>query len=157
MRVIYRFLLSMPQWGITPLFFLFLLFIPNMIGNVIITVVPSLSDIPNIPELDSFYLKVIMVLIVAPILETIVFQLILFSILKYIFHLRTITILALSSIIFGVVHCYNVLYIIVACVAGFLFMFLFIILNKRNLHPLLITILVHFLLNAITAVYDTQI
>lgn len=152
MKTIYRFFLSQPLYLVVIYFFLLALLLPNSLGNILELLFSTL-EAPNPHIFDSEIKEFFSLLVLAPVLETIIFQMLVYSFLRYILKFRTITILILSAIIFGISHCYDIVYVIVAAVMGFLFMFLYIILNKREFYPLLITILTHSMLNLITFIY----
>jgi len=85
-------------------------------------------------------------LLIAPVLETIIFQTLFF--LAFIRFRINIWVIVLSSgIIFGLIHNYSVFYIIDATLIGFTFMYLYILRAEINNKPFISTVAAHLTMN----------
>nr|WP_244525460.1 CPBP family glutamic-type intramembrane protease [Bacillus sp. 166amftsu] len=92
---------------------------------------PSQAN-PSINE--SIIEHIFLVLIIAPFLETILFQKILFFILQITPYIseRNILIILISSIIFGLNHQFDITYIIAATLMGLVFNYSYFIYQQKN-------------------------
>ncbi len=108
-------------------------------------------------ENSSFFL--ISILIIAPLIETSVFQLLIKYLLDFTL-LRSIRNKGLyysfiSGILFGLTHIYSVVHIMKACLGGFFFMFFFlkVLKNKNKTHAFLFITITHSAWNLFVWVY----
>jgi len=85
----------------------------------------------GIDEFDSFKEKVFLVLVFAPIFETIVFNLILNEIFFKLFG-KAVYAIILSSILFGLIHYYSWTYVISTFLAGLVFNGFYFWIRKQN-------------------------
>lgn len=90
---------------------------------------PGLSD-NNTNDwgmLEKFFLKVVL----APILETLIFQALIIELLLY-YQVRALYSIPIAAAIFAAAHYYNPVYAIVTSFAGLLYAYYYYILQKRN-------------------------
>lgn len=90
-------------------------------------------------------------LILAPILETLFFQSIFYSIYKY-FKLNKWVIIMISSIAFGIFHNYSLFFIIQTSIVGAVFMYMYILRGNINKNPFISTVFAHFALNLVVTI-----
>lgn len=108
------------------------------------------------PELTSTGLRFsslieefIIVVIVAPILETIIFQYLIIETLLNL-KLATLPCVIISALLFGVSHWYNLAYVIVLTIVGFIFAYYYVALRHQSYYnKLTLVILLHALSNSI--------
>lgn len=107
----------------------------------------SLSDKPGIRE-GNIYFQAIAMVILAPILETIVFQFLPYITLIYFDFLkeRKWLVITISALIFGFTHYYSPLYILHTTCLGALFMYVYIMRQQKQ-DSLAVVCLVHILKN----------
>lgn len=108
---------------------------------------PSLTD--NASNDYSVWETFILSVIFAPILETLIFQYALIELLLKT-RLRPIFVVAISALLFGVNHHYNLVYILVMTVIGFLFALYYMMLRAQGgWNKILLVVLLHALWNLI--------
>jgi membrane protease YdiL (CAAX protease family) len=90
--------------------------------------------------------------VVAPLLETVLFQQLLFKLLHR-FKLKHIWIVVIGGLMFGFAHSYNVMYVIDAFFGGMILMSCYILRIRK--HPFLITCIVHALFNFIALMLNS--
>ena len=96
---------------------------------------------------SSLLEELVAVVIVAPVLETIIFQFIIIEALLKL-KLETLPCIIISALLFGVSHWYNLAYVGVATVVGFVFAYYYLALrHQRNYNKLTLVILLHALSN----------
>lgn len=95
----------------------------------------------EIPSNELFF----MVVVFAPIIETLIFQYLLFSLLIQMRIKNTLIIVLLMSVAFSIAHWYHLLYLVAAFVNGFFLNYFYVYVNKyRNeLIAVLLTIALH--------------
>ena len=86
----------------------------------------------------------ILVVVIAPILETFLFQYLPYLYLK---KYNTIYTIILSSILFGLSHSYSIIYIIYGLTVGMLFISAFFYSIKKYLQPFWLVAFCHFIYN----------
>lgn len=85
-------------------------------------------------------------LIIAPLVETLVFQTLFFYFFKK-FNIHKWIIVLLSAIAFGAYHNYSIFYMIHTGITGFVFMYMYIVRAEMDNKPFLSTATAHFTLN----------
>lgn len=114
-------------------------FVGNLAGNTVIHNESFLID-------KSYFYKFNIKVLVAPFLETLIFQFLIIEFLFAIFKNYFICIV-ISSLIFGILHFFNshnLIYTLAAIITGFLFASIYIISkNRKDLNAFLIVMLVH--------------
>jgi len=92
--------------------------------------------------------KIIVIMIIAPILETLIFQHILYILLKKIKIKNDIICIIIMSLIFSQVHWYNWLYVIMTFIGGLILNSFYIKINNNTpKYSYAITVLFHALFN----------
>jgi membrane protease YdiL (CAAX protease family) len=92
--------------------------------------------------------RIIIIIIIAPILETLIFQHILYLILKKIKIKNDTVCIIIMSLIFSQVHWYNWLYVIMAFFGGLILNSFYATINKRTpKYSYILTVLFHALFN----------
>ncbi|MGH1163298.1 CPBP family glutamic-type intramembrane protease [Bacillus mycoides] len=111
---------------------------------LLMTIISFLITIPlnlflppsqNYPSMNESIIEhIFLVLIIAPFLETILFQKVTFFILQLIPYIseRNILIILISSIIFGLSHQFDITYIIAATLMGIVFNYSYSIYQEKN-------------------------
>lgn len=105
----------------------------------------STSGQGGVDEFESFQEKVMLVLFVAPVFETLVFNLLLNEVFfKYIKNIYVC--IVLSSLLFGLIHYYSLTYVLFAFLAGLIFnrFYFWIRFEKGILTATLCVLLLHF-------------
>jgi len=108
---------------------------------------PTLTDSPL--KNESLIGKFILIVIMAPIVETIIYQ---FAIIEIGFRLklRPLLCILISSLAFGFSHWYNPVYVFVTTVVGFIFAYYYIGLRPQNYtNRVVFVVLLHALSNLI--------
>lgn len=90
-------------------------------------------------------------LIIAPVIETLVFQTLFFAIYKR-FKIKRELIVLSSGLAFGFLHNYSIFYIINAAIIGFIFMYFYILRSEADEKPFISNVLAHSLSNAIVII-----
>jgi hypothetical protein len=100
-------------------------------------------------NIDGIWGIVIKGLIVAPLIETLVFQRFVYYLFTKISYLnnKNILICILSGVLFGLSHYYSLYYIILAVIIGFVLMYAYLIHIKQMRKSFWIVVVIHFLLN----------
>ncbi len=93
-------------------------------------------------------------LVIAPIIETLLFQSLFFFAYKHLKINKWIVIIA-SSLTFSAIHDYSIFYIIDTALIGFVFIFFYILRYEYNKNGYLSTVVAHFMINffAIIAIF----
>ena len=96
---------------------------------------------------DSLFEEFALVVVLAPILETILFQ----FLPAYFFTKRIgrIGVILLSSFLFGISHFYNFSYMIFGIIIGLMFILGYYYSDKKNVNPILCVFFAHFTYNII--------
>ncbi len=95
---------------------------------------------------QNFYEEFILVVIIAPIIETYLFQHLLIKIIELKLNKRNL-ILPICSIVFGLLHLYNLVYFFKACISGFLYSFLYLSIREKKSNPIYYVFLCHSVYN----------
>ena len=87
------------------------------------------------------------ILIFAPIVETALYQTLIFKLTKWC-RFNNITIVLISAVCFGLMHYYSLLYMISTFFTGSILMYVYILRSEYNNKPYWSVTLAHFMLNA---------
>ena len=90
-------------------------------------------------------------LILAPIVETLLFQALFFSIFKK-FKMKRWIIVLISGIAFGTIHNYSLFYMIGTVPIGFIFMYMYILRAEMDNKPFASTMIAHSTINLIVII-----
>ena len=140
-----------------PLFFT--VFILESVFSVITSFFATLYDpeITNIFEGLNLSLAEIFILtvIIAPLIETFIFQ---YLIIEFLFRFKKIKvniIILISVLAFGCSHYYNLIYVLVMCVVGFIFASYYLYLKIKEIrYPFLYICSLHALCNFLVFILD---
>jgi|LakMenE18May11ns_1017448.scaffolds.fasta_scaffold9717405_3 hypothetical protein len=140
---------SFPKKPLIKTFFItsFIVILLNIIISFIFDKITTIFDLEFKSDSLTFESKkeeFILVVIIAPILETLLFQYIPYFYLKKYNAIYTILI---SSILFGLSHAYSIIYIIYGLTVGMLFISAFFYSIKKYLHPFWLVVFCHFIYN----------
>ena len=106
-----------------PLFFT--VFIFDSVFSLLTSFLVSLYDpkITEIPFLEEFSLAEIFTItvIIAPLVETFIFQYLIIEFLLRFKKIKVNIIIFVSALAFGLVHDYNFIYVLVMCITGFIY------------------------------------
>jgi membrane protease YdiL (CAAX protease family) len=127
----------------TSFFVIFLNIIISMIFDKITTFY-HLEFKSNSVPFQSKTEEFVLVVFIAPILETLIFQYLPYFYLK---KYRDIYTLLISSILFGLAHAYSIIYIIYGFAVGLLFISAYYYSIKKNVNPFLLVAFSHFIYN----------
>ncbi|TAE39812.1 MAG: CPBP family intramembrane metalloprotease [Sphingobacteriales bacterium] len=142
------------------LFFTALTFLAPFITIVINLVLKYLFRI-DLPEIinpfngNNFLIKFFFVCILAPVLETYVFQYFFYEL--FLFKKKHWPALIFSSALFGLSHFYNPMYVVNTFFIGLVLGLSYIIAKKRKTNPILLTIIIHGLHNFIIIVVEVLV
>lgn len=89
----------------------------------------------------------ISILVLAPIVETALFQTLIYKLTKWC-RFNNITIVLISAVCFGLMHYYSLLYMISTFFTGGILMYVYILRSEYNNKPYWSVTLAHFMLNA---------
>ncbi|PKM68122.1 MAG: hypothetical protein CVU95_05630 [Firmicutes bacterium HGW-Firmicutes-2] len=105
---------------------------------------PEFEDIPLV-------LMILIVVVIGPIWETIVYQLLIIRQLKkrIFFKNRSSLTILVSALVFGAVHIYSIYYMFYAFIIGFLFAYTFVIYEEKKASAFWVTMAIHGLRNGI--------
>ena len=140
-----------------PLFFM--IFILDLVFHSITSFFATLYDpeITEIPFLEGLSLAEIFTItvIIAPLIETFIFQ---YLIIEFLFRFKKIKlniIILVSALAFGLVHDYNFIYVLVMCITGFIFASYYLYLKIKDVKfPFLYTSSLHALSNFIAFILN---
>lgn len=94
-------------------------------------------------KFEEFFL----VVLIAPVIETYLFQHLIIKFLEKKIS-STIYILLICSLVFGLMHTYNIVYFFKACISGFLYSLLYLIIKQyKNKNPILYVVICHSIYN----------
>lgn len=146
-----KFLMSINRWLIMSL--ALLLVITTLVITTLITGVNALNN-PNLSYLEGFPLPgaLIALVVVAPILETLVFQVFIYwSISKLIANKKYFctTYLIASSLLFAASHYYSIAYVFYAICCGLVLSGNYFIFKERKENAFVFTVLIHGVFNFI--------
>ena len=140
-----------------PLFFtvFFVDFIFSLlIGSLVILYDPKALDIPFIENFSSAKLFTITV-IIAPLIETFIFQ---YLIIEFLFRFKKIKIniiILVSALAFGFAHNYNFFYVLIICISGFIYASYYLYLKIKGIKfPFLYICSLHALSNFLVFILD---
>ena len=127
------------------LFFLFSRILPLIFGGIL-----DLLDIPedDFIERDYFNIfRVFSVVVIAPLLETLIFQSLAYRFISRInfFRKHKVWIIIVSALIFGIVHSYSISYMVFGFIVGCVFMYAYIL--RIGKKPYWTVVAIHLLLN----------
>ncbi|MCF8018512.1 MAG: CPBP family intramembrane metalloprotease [Vallitaleaceae bacterium] len=105
---------------------------------------PEFEDIP-------LALMILIVVVIAPIWETLVYQLLIIRQLKKLifFKRRSSLTILISALVFGAVHIYSIYYMFYAFIIGLLFAYTFVIYEDKKASAFWVTMAIHGLKNGI--------
>ena len=102
---------------------------------------PASSDISIFNENDTLISKVVLLFIIAPVIETFVFQKLPFLFLRK--YLNNSVIIIISALLFSLAHIYSIRYVIFTFILGVFFAYFYYLrLNKK---PYITIVIVHAL------------
>ena len=140
-----------------PLFFtvFFVDFIfSSLIGFLVTLYDPKALDIPFLEGLSLAEIFTITV-IIAPLIETFIFQ---YLIIEFLFRFKKIKlniIILVSALAFGLAHNYNFFYVLVICISGFIYASYYLYLKIKNIKfPFLYISSLHALWNFLALILD---
>ncbi|MDQ6477421.1 type II CAAX prenyl endopeptidase Rce1 family protein [Dyadobacter sp. LHD-138] len=127
-------------------------------NNLIFLVLQQENVLVNpVIEGQNIYIKLIMSLILAPIIETFIFFLLPFKTLKY-FKWQYLSFskcfVLIASILFAFNHCFNFVYFLSSCFGGVLMAIFYLISDKRAENSYLNTTILHSLYNAFVILFN---
>ncbi len=143
----YKFLLKRSK---TFLFFfllitLYIFPIPILYISHLIQGKKSMTELPVTGLSDAF-----IAIIIIPVVETLIFQTLIFYICKEKLKIRNfLLIVFLSAFAFGIYHFYDLTYILYGFTSGVVFALGYGIFRRINFHPILIVSLAHAIVNGI--------
>ena len=108
---------------------------------------PSLTDNPVVTE--SLVGNFILMVIIAPLIETLIYQ---FAIIEIGFRLKFHPLLSIiiSALAFGLSHHYNIVYVLITTVSGFIYAYYYTALRPQNYtNRFVLVALLHSLFNLI--------
>lgn len=114
-------------------------------GTETISVEPHLTQ-------ESFVTQFIYAVILAPLLETFLFQMCVIKILRKINKLNNSIVVIISALIFGLQHFYSLEYILNTTIAGIFLAYAFITYEKKKLLPFCVVCIIHSLRNFISLI-----
>jgi Type II CAAX prenyl endopeptidase Rce1-like len=131
-----------------------------LLADLVISSLFSFVFFPNHPNafrFESFRERIFVVVLSAPIIETLIFQF--FVIEKSIKYLKSnkLTALFLSAMLFGLSHHYSIAYISKAFCAGLLFGVLYFVVQNKGRNPILYVTIAHASFNLIGVVINNFI
>lgn len=129
MKKINHFLQNINQYILVCIFAIFNLLISFLL-SVISKVINGNSFSADTHKFGNLYEEFILVVLISPLIETIIFQLIIIELLYNKFRKDLICII--SAFIFGCSHLYNFLYFVFAFIMGFAFAYLYILGKKKD-------------------------
>ena len=142
------------------------IFLYSIVLSLVFFIVKGLvyliKDIFKIPDIqfreqlvnENFEVTVNLIintLIFAPILETLAFQTLFFSIFRR-FKMKGWIIALISGIAFGAFHNYSLFYMISTAPIGFIFTYMYVLRAKIDNKPLVSTMIAHFTINLIITI-----
>lgn len=133
------------QWEL-----ILLIVVLNFFNNYMFSVVSDFFDIPlskGFKDHYTFKEKIVLFVIVAPLIETLLFQYLVIEICKTI-KMRLRYCCFISAIIFASFHLYNVFYFLYTFAGGLLFAFLYLR-GKNQKNAILLPLVAHTLYNGI--------
>lgn len=104
-------------------------------------------------EFDSIYEEFVIVVVAAPILETLIFQYSVFDYGKK-WISKEWVLIVISAIIFSLGHCYNIIYFLNALVAGLIFGYAYFKAKQLGFRPFISVWLIHSLYNLFVFVFN---
>lgn len=143
--------------GLTPVKYIITILIMKVLFNLLITPIGILyttnigsvgGPIENsVPNLEMLITGVI----VAPIIESFIFQLGIIRVFQDLLKIKNKKVIILiSAIIFAAQHWYSPLYILLMILPGIIYAYTFIIYDDKGYHPYLMIVVIHALNNLAT-------
>jgi len=150
MKKIYRFLLSLKNYKLFFFIFLSIFFI-----NVFFILTKNLITLKTISNVNttniSLYPRIVLTLVIAPLLETLIFQKFIFNSCRLYIKSNLICIL-ISAILFGLNHYDSITSIIQTFIIGIGFSLYYSILRKKEKNAFLKVALLHCLWNLLSLI-----
>lgn len=143
-------ILSLREWELV-----LLVLVLNFLNNYIFSVVSTFFNISLNKGFNNNYTfneKIVLFLIVAPLIETLLFQCIVIEIAKSL-KIRTIYCCILSALAFALSHIYNIFYFTYAFMGGLMFAFLYT--RGKNQYAILLPLITHIIYNTIVFIIKT--
>lgn len=143
--------------NLTTIKFIIVITSSMFLSSTILGIVIDLFGITS-PDTDSFISKsaltsqFILAVVIAPILETFLFQNCIIKFLRKIELIRQndLIIILLSAFLFGLLHYYDLGYIINTTVLGIFLSYTFVTFEKKNISPFFVTCIIHSFKNFIS-------
>ncbi len=136
--------------------FIFIFIFPSLILGAITTFLPE-PDMLGSPAVESIVLELLIAVVVAPLIETLLFQSLVIEIIcKLIKRPRKniwISVIA-SSLAFSMNHTYSISYMVITFFAGLILAIAYYLGRYRKEGPIVLVFVIHSLYNLITSLYD---
>ncbi|WP_416337305.1 type II CAAX prenyl endopeptidase Rce1 family protein [Galbibacter sp. EGI 63066] len=121
-----------------------------LLSKVILLYNENSFDVQQSEE-GSIIFRFIVIIILAPLLETLLYQFIIIEAGIFLFNKKKKTlmiIILISSIMFGLSHCYNLSYIILGVSAGIILSLLYVLCKlRKDISPFFFVFIVHSFVN----------
>ncbi|TPG45256.1 CPBP family intramembrane glutamic endopeptidase [Flavobacterium pectinovorum] len=143
--------LSLREWEL-----ILLVIVLNFLNNYIFSVVSTFFNISLNKGFNNNYTfneKIVLFLIVAPLIETLLFQCIVIEMAKSL-KIKTIYCCILSAFLFALSHIYNIFYFTYAFMGGLMFAFLYTR-GKNQKYAILLPLITHIIYNSIVFIIKT--
>ena len=115
---------------------------------------PKVIDIPFLEQLSLAEIFTLTV-IIAPLIETFIFQYLIIEFLLRFKKIKVNIIIFVSALAFGCTHYYNFIYVLVMCVIGFVFASYYLYLKIKDIKfPFLYIFSLHALWNFLVFILD---
>lgn len=141
-------ILGLRQWEL-----IFLIMLLNFLNNYLFSLISNFFDISLNKGFNDQYTikeKVVLFVIVAPLIETLLFQYTVIEICKSI-KMRLRYCCIISAFTFGLLHLYNIFYFLYAFSGGLLFAFLYVR-GKNQKNAIILPLVAHTIYNGIVFV-----
>ncbi|MCD4770544.1 MAG: CPBP family intramembrane metalloprotease [Bacteroidales bacterium] len=139
------------------LFILFFLAVSYLINLITIFFPPSAAEVDLGFELNTLFEEVMVFIIIAPIVETLVFQSLIISGIcmlikrpRYNFYVSIL----LSAFAFSLIHSYNCYYMILTFLSGIILAFAYYIARYRKDRATLLVIIIHAIWNLLSVIVE---
>lgn len=141
-----------------PTYLFILIFLcPSMILGAITTFLPE-PDMAGSPAVESIVLELLIAVVLAPLLETLLFQSLIIEIIcRFIKRPRKniwISVIA-SSLAFSLNHAYSISYVVITFFAGVILAIAYYLGRYRKEGPIVLIFLIHSIYNLLTSFYNT--
>ena len=123
-----------------------LIYLTDLLISIVFSIFYSSSNSIGYKFSNKFE-EFFLVVLIAPVIETYLFQHIIIKFLEKKLS-KNIYILMICSLVFGLMHTYNIVYFFKACISGFLYSLLYLIIKQsKNKNPIMYVIICHSLYN----------